>query len=964
MTTYRIKVVLLNRPLYEAYDYVLHTSDKPQLWARVQVPFGNTHNNTGIIVACTQEEAQAEDKAQTQAQTQEASAAEPAETAVRPETTVCTPAAATTAATAQPHRSVQKLAAALSAGTALQTAPRQAGPVRTVSAATPSHHFVLKKAMQTALQQEGNPFKIFRLKDKDNAAAASSKKGKTATTDPENKAAAGSALPAATAKTAAATADAADTAAVTAPTAAPAAAEHSPADTGTADQSAQTANPAQSALLQPQTEDKPAAGKRKGGSKALKEAQLLDSTAVISPDIAGICQFAARYYHHPLGQCFAVALPSLLREGKPARAQYVTCLQLNDTLKPQTSAEADTLKSLLSTVKNDRQREIISVLAEHGGKATRQELLDRGCSQSALRTLQKYGTVEQVQEDPLAGKPWQERFAPAQVLKTQGFALNYEQQAALQAINAAQGYKVFLLSGITGSGKTEVYLQAIEHVLSQGKSALVLVPEIALTPQTFGRFYNRFAVPVVSMHSQLGDSERLTAWLTMQKGQAGVLIGTRSALFTPIPNLGLIVLDEEHDSSFKQGDGLRYHARTLALQRAKLCNCPVILGSATPCLDSVYHARCGDYELLQLTKRAGEAALPDISIVDLRQEPLTYGMETGIGQILEDRIGEETVKGNQVLLFLNRRGYAHHLVCHNCGKIFMCPHCDNVLTVHRRTGQLMCHVCDATFRIPRVCPDCGEPALMENGFGTEQIEEFLHLRYPDAGIERIDRDSVKSKSELDEKLHRIRSGQSQILTGTQMLAKGHDFPDVTLVGIIDVDGGLFSDDFRSPELTVQLLTQVAGRSGRAGKKGQVIIQTHHPDNVLLNQIARADVSYLDMAFDMLYQRRQLNLPPFSCQAFLLSNSPVRERAHAMLLQLRDSLLHGSAITQYPDVAVGPVMPDKTEKKYNRYHFHLQLCAQNQDSLSAVLDEAVQAARTLKPDYTVRFGLDVDPISMY
>ncbi len=499
-------------------------------------------------------------------------------------------------------------------------------------------------------------------------------------------------------------------------------------------------------------------------------------------------------------------------------------------------------------------------------------------------------------------------------------------------------------------------------MLKKGRAVLVLVPEIALTPQTFERFYRRFNVPVSSMHSQLSDRERLDAYLDMSKSRAAILIGTRTALFTPIPRLGLIVVDEEHDSSFKQSDGFRYHCRDLAIMRAKIADCPIILGSATPSLESFYNVQRSHLIRLDLTERAAGATLPSCEIVDLRREEMSEGLRAGIGRTLEERIGEETVKGNQVLLFLNRRGFSHHLICHDCGHVFSCPNCDNLMTVHRHDFRLHCHICEYSFPLPDTCPECGGHSLLEIGFGTEQVEDYLRLRFPDVGIERIDRDTVTSKTALEQRLERVRSGKSQIMIGTQIISKGHDFPNVTLVGILDVDSSLFTDDYRSQESCAQLLTQVSGRAGRALKKGQVLIQTHYPENLLINSVADPAVSYGAIAAMLLEGRRELSLPPYTAQAFLLSNSSDRAEAHAYLAALYQGI--SAILPKYPGLQTGPVLSDKMEKRQNRFHFHILITAPDRGSLASFLDEVTLLRQRLKLRGDTRFAVEVDPLIMY
>ena len=680
----------------------------------------------------------------------------------------------------------------------------------------------------------------------------------------------------------------------------------------------------------------------------LKNALLLDEKDIFAPDLHKMLSFASNYYLYPLGQCYVSALPKMLRDGKEASYGEI----------PALAATKEGLEADCKNLKAKVQAQILSLLKE--GPVKRKELRERGFSAQAENALIKKGFAVKV--NLALSLKANKNIIAQNVLKEEPPVLNPEQSVAVETICAAKGYQAFLLNGVTGSGKTEVYLQVIASVLKKGQSALVLVPEIALTPQTFERFYNRFNVPVSSMHSALSDRERLDAFLDMQRGEPSILIGTRSALFTPIPNLGLIVIDEEHDGSFKQTDGFRYHARSLALVRAKAADCKIILGSATPSLESVENALCGKFTKLDLTIRAGGASLPQFKLIDLKNEPLTPGIRTGIGLELENRIGEETAKGNQVLLFLNRRGYSHHLFCPHCGKIFTCPNCDNPLTVHKGEGRLKCHVCDNVFALPVVCPDCGSREFMENGYGTEQVEEFLKLRYPDVGIERIDRDSVNSKVELERRLERIKEGKSQIMLGTQMLAKGHDFPDVTLVGILDIDSGLFSDDFRALESTAQLLTQVSGRAGRAQKQGEVIIQSYHPENELLNRLITPNTAYFDIALDLLLIRKNLSLPPFSYQAFLLSNSEDRVKAFAYLQELNSCLIKKAE--SYEGLSLGPVISDKMEKRHNRYHFHILVTALRRDVLNAFLNETVKIEQDNPPKNDVRFAIEVDPLFLY
>lgn len=679
----------------------------------------------------------------------------------------------------------------------------------------------------------------------------------------------------------------------------------------------------------------------------LKEAKLLDKKAIIPKDVIDVLQFGNNYYQYPLGQCFNVALPKLLRDGAPFSYEQIPALRLEDNLD----------EKKISKLKSKEQIEIIEVLRQ--GSARRKELRERGFSSTSENALIKKGLVKLFNENIESNKFYENA---NEILKETPPKPNLEQQNAILTISNCHGFNTFLLNGITGSGKTEVYLRVIENVLKEGKAVLILVPEIALTPQTFDRFYRRFNVPVSSMHSALSDRERLDAYIDMATSKSGILIGTRTALFTPIPNLGLIVIDEEHDSSFKQNDSFRYHARNLAIMRAKLNNCPIVLGSATPSLETIYNVQKGVYQKIDLTIRAGGATVPNFELIDLRNEPLTDGLKTGICQTLEDEIGEETAKGNQVLLFLNRRGFAHHLVCHQCGHVFVCPNCDNLLTVHKKANRLQCHVCENFYEIPKTCYVCGNDELVEQGFGTEQVSEFLEHRYPDIGVERIDRDSVTTKKQLETKLNRIRQGTSKIMLGTQMLAKGHDFPDVTLVGILDVDSSLFSDDFRSLENTAQLLTQVSGRSGRGKKQGKVVIQTHHPDNLLINQLIDPNCNYMTIADDLLETRKSMMLPPFSSQAFILCNSQNRTKAFNFLSDVYRKL--NNLKDDYPNLALTHVLSDKMEKVQNRYHFHILVTSINRKALNLFLTNVRKLVSEESLPNDVRFAIEVDPITMY
>ena len=694
--------------------------------------------------------------------------------------------------------------------------------------------------------------------------------------------------------------------------------------------------------------------------KIFKEAQLLDDSPIINDDIMQTLRFASAYYHYPLGQTLPIALPKLLREGDKARYKEVpgVASTISDELH---------LTLALKKMRSEAQRELLKLLQL--GPFKRTELKEQGFNSAQINALIKKGLAKSV--DCAKDIPPYDLLAHAQkndLIANNPFTLNSEQQHVLESINTHQGYGVFLLNGVTGSGKTEVYLQAIEHTLKQGKRALVLVPEIALTPQTFRRFYQRFKVPIATLHSRLSDRERLDAFLDMATNRAAILIGTRSAIFTPINDLGLIVIDEEHDSSFKQSDTLRYHARTLAVKRAQLNNCKLILGSATPSLESIHCCNLNFFKRLDLLKRAQKAKLPRMHLIDLRKDELKDNVLAGIGEVVEKAVGISTAKHQQALLFLNRRGFSHAMICPHCGYVLMCPKCDVALTVHKEQHQLKCHVCDAKFQLVDYCPYCFHAnqhkyPLIEIGVGTEQVAQYLSERFMDVGIERIDRDVITSREELDNSLKRVLNHDSEILVGTQMLAKGHDFPDVTVVGILDVDGGLYCDDFRGFEYTAQLITQVAGRAGRADKEGDVYIQTRHPEHILLQTLVDPNFNYIKLADQLLAIRKDKQQPPYSYQACVMVNSTNRNLA---FYTLRDIMANFENRADNILFGVRPtiILSDRTEKRFNRYHFHCTINANTKESLDRVLDEITTIYSKLKNLKDLRFAIDVDPMTAY
>ena len=533
-------------------------------------------------------------------------------------------------------------------------------------------------------------------------------------------------------------------------------------------------------------------------------------------------------------------------------------------------------------------------------------------------------------------------------------SLSTDQQQAVATIiqNFAHFYPA-LLHGVTGSGKTEVYLHAIAHALSLGKQALVLVPEIGLTPQTVARFQQRFPIPIAILHSGIGDKARSQAWLMAKAGLASIVIGTRSAIFAPLPNLGIIIVDEEHDISYKQQDSFRYSARDLALLRGKLEAIPVILGSATPSLESFYHAKRGHYQLLSLPERAGNAIHPSFHIIDNRNQTLESGLSTHLFTVMQRHLQA----GNQVLLFLNRRGYAPTLLCHHCGWVATCRRCDAHLTLHHSPMQLQCHHCGKICSVNSHCGDCQMGNLLTIGVGTQRLEQVLEKRFPDYAIVRIDRDTTRRKGKMQILLEDIHSQRSQILIGTQMLAKGHHFPKVTLVIILNIDDGLFSADFRAHERTAQLLVQVAGRAGRAEHPGEVWIPTHVPDNPLLNKLIKE--GYQAYTQTALNERQVTELPPYTYLGLFRAEALKAELALNFLeqvKQLADSI-SGSKVH-----ILGPI-PAPMEKRAGRYRAQLLLQSSQRSALHHLLAPLVLQIEAAKWAKKVRWSLDIDPQEM-
>lgn len=664
---------------------------------------------------------------------------------------------------------------------------------------------------------------------------------------------------------------------------------------------------------------------------------VIDSHPALPGELHDFVQWAAGYYHYPTGDAIATAMPRRLREGRPAEPSTETRWRL-------TTAGRKTRPDEL-TRRAPRQATLLARLQERGELGPAHFPDHEGDWRGGLTRLVERGLVETI-----------ERPAYALVMgQADGTApeLNADQAGAADALTTGDGYRTVLVDGVTGSGKTAVYLAAIETALQQGHQALVIVPEIGLTPQLVDRFAARLDCPIAVMHSGLSEGERLGAWLAARDDKARVIIGTRSSVFTPLANPGLMVVDEEHDTSLKQQEGFRYHARDMAVARAKQLGIPVALGSATPSLESLYNVRRGRYQHQRLTARATGAATPSFRLLDMRGRPLRDGLSSP----LLDQVRAHLDKGGQALLFLNRRGYAPTLLCHECGWVAECQRCDARYTYHQAERRLHCHHCNVERSVPVGCPDCGSPDLRPLGIGTERLEQALAAELPDTEVVRIDRDSTRRKGEFERRIERARSGDARLLLGTQMLAKGHHLPAVTMVGIIDADQGLFGSDFRAPERLAQLIIQVAGRAGRAERPGEVVIQTHQPEHPLLQQLARS--GYTDFADSALAERREAGLPPYSTLALL--------RAEAVAADAPEAFL-ANATAQVAEIGAGPVqclgpMPAPMPKRAGRHRAQLLFQSAQRRPLHRLLAQLTPGLNKLDGARRVRWSLDVDPVEM-
>ncbi|KAA0071809.1 primosomal protein N' [Rhodanobacter sp. T12-5] len=669
-----------------------------------------------------------------------------------------------------------------------------------------------------------------------------------------------------------------------------------------------------------------------GGARLKQALQLLDDTALLDGELMQSLAWAADYWLGAPGEAYANALPLALREARALPAigdEYWSLTRAGHSARDAGSRRGGS-------------GALLALLAD--GALSAQELTERQPGwRGAARRLATAGLLER-SERPPPDRPLPSSLAPQ---------LSDEQQQAVATVGASLGrYQPFLLDGVTGSGKTEVYLALIEQVLAQGKQALLLVPEIGLAPQTVKRLRERLGVIVEVLHSSLSEGDRARAWLRARAGSARVILGTRSAVFTPLPQAGLIIVDEEHDGAYKQQEGFRYHARDLALVRARALGVPVLLGSGTPSLESLANAEAGRYRTLHLRARPGAIRPPQVQIIDMRAQRLEHGMSPALLGAVADTVA----RGEQALVFRNRRGYAPVLLCHGCGWHADCPRCERPLTLHAGRRQLICHHCDYRQRLPAACPGCGGTDLKPQGQGTERLEEALLAQFPQVPVLRVDRETTRRRDAFEQLLDTLKDDQPAILVGTQMLAKGHDLPNLTLVAIVGVDEGLHSVDFRAGERLAQLVVQVAGRAGRSSKPGRVVLQTHQPEHPLLRSLLAH--GYAAAARELLAERQLIQLPPYSHQVLLRADAPQREHVDAFLAAAHAALPPGDQLQ-----IAGP-MPAPMPLRAGRHRGQLLLEAANRRSLHGMLRTWQSALAALPSARRVRWSLDVDPIDLY
>ena len=661
---------------------------------------------------------------------------------------------------------------------------------------------------------------------------------------------------------------------------------------------------------------------------------VIDAEPLLDSATLKLLVWASGYFQHPIGEVVAGTLPRLLRLGRTPKAER--------SMRYAASAAGARAFAEGGVSGAPVQARLLGLMLANGSVSEAALAAEHRDWRRPLRALIAKGWVEPTDDSMY------------RVSRSDRPVLNVDQQRAVDALQAhLREFSPFVLEGVTGSGKTEVYLRAIEEVVASGRQALVLIPEIGLTPQLLARFHARLSCRVEALHSGLSDGERLSAWTHARNGTADVVVGTRSAVFAPLARPGLFIVDEEHDLSFKQQDGFRYSARDLAVVRARDTGVPVVLGSATPSLEALENVRRGRYRRLELPHRAGGASPPRIDVVDLRSRPF----DNGLCDVLIEAVEQAKARSEQALLFINRRGYAPLLVCHACGWIAECVRCDAHLVFHREDGRLRCHHCSAERSLIVECPECGSKDMRRLGLGTERVASALESRIDGLRVARMDRDATRRRGALEALLDRVHAGEVDAVVGTQMLAKGHHFPNVTLVAILDADGGLFGIDFRATERMAQLLLQVAGRAGRGDRAGRVLLQTHHPEHPLLRVLVLE--GYRKFCEGALEERRLARLPPYASLALVRAEATQRDAPQSFL---SDAEACASARPPAGVSVLGPV-PSPMERRAGRYRAQLLVDATSRAALQRFLPGWIAELEALPSARKVRWSVDVDPQEM-
>ncbi len=670
--------------------------------------------------------------------------------------------------------------------------------------------------------------------------------------------------------------------------------------------------------------------------------EIIDVKPLIDKSMMSLLTWASRYYFYPLGEVLFHALPVSLRKSR--KVPKLSLWKAN---------AAVTDESLEHIKRAPKQQAMLKwLMNDECDSTTLQNEFGAGW-RNILRQLEKKGLLTSrgidAENTSLSVPP-----SIAAVPIKKRVTLTKEQASCVDTITDIfknPETKPILLHGITGSGKTEVYLRIMEPILGSSKQVLILVPEIGLTPQLISRVKEHFPLYTVApLHSSLADGERMKVWLGAKSGVIDVVIGTRSAVFTPMKNLGVILIDEEHDASFKQQEGFLYQGRDMALKRAYDEGVPILLGSATPSLESLHNVKRDRFHYTRLSSRPGKSVRPEMVLQDIRSLPL----QAGISQLMMDEIRQHLKNKNQVMLFLNRRGFAPILMCPSCGWHAECKQCDIGMTYHASSRKVICHHCGAEEVVKQNCPDCHSDKLTTQGQGTERIEEVLKSHFSSTPVIRVDRDSTSRKGSLEKMLQQVHEGQPVILIGTQMLSKGHDFPNLTLVGILDVDQALFSMDYRAQERLTQQILQVAGRAGRDKKKGRVVLQTSQPNHpILLNLLSQG---YFKTAEQILTERLIWNYPPYGAQAMIRASAVKADSAMNFLAKLRNAL-EPQETMEYE--LLGPI-PSPLSKRAGRYRFQLLISSKQRGALHSVLGIALQELSLLRKTGGIRWYIDVDP----